>query len=626
MTRIPDAKEYRDRQLLHWVARGLRLLTPREARRAFALAAFMFVAAGVEAGSLSATVALVRILTEPDGALSAGWLLTVHGVLGHPSAAVFTGMIGVSAVVLTLASSATNWLALYLKHRFSASCHNRLARDQIAVVLAAPYEWHLSQNRTLIVRALYEDSKAWSNGIVLRLIGMTSELLTLVVAVILLVGLSDRLALLGFSVLALIAYAGFHIARPLMADAARRRIAAAQRIQVVASRVLSGLKDVKLAGREKYFADEFARATSSMSRAEVRLGLAHATPGAVAVALGQVALLGAALLLWWSGAPPGAITAQLALLAIVVAKAMPAANALASEAGALWNAVPYVESIYQLRDASRRIPRHEEHITVGTASFSAWRSVQLSRVGYRYPRSAEWALRDLDISFEQGRQYGLVGRSAAGKSTLVDILVGLLEPTEGELRIDGQALSRSSAKAWQRTIGYVPQALYISDQTLRENVAFGLPASKIDEGRVLECLRLAGLAEFATGGANGLELPLGDFGVRLSGGQRQRVVIARALYSRPGLLVFDEATSAIDALSEAEISRTLDDLRGVVTVIVIAHRLTTVIRCDELILLDHGRMVARGTYAELMNRSELFRALAGDPMIPRGGSSAASAD
>lgn len=605
-------REYRDRQLLRWTMQGLRLLEPREARRAGLLAVAMLLAAALEAGALASAVALLRIIVEPAAALT-GVLGMLHEAAGRPSPSSLVTVVGLAAIFFGLASAMANWIVVYGKHRFAASCHNRLARDQMATVLGAAYEWHLGQSRTLLVRALYEDSKSWSNTFILRLVGMTSDALTLGVALGLLIALADPLALVTLVGLGLVSYVGFHMMRPIMAGAARQRIAAAERIQLVATRALSGLKDVKLASREAYFSYEFERATAAMSRAEVRLGLAHVTPSVVALGLGQVVLLLAALGLFWNGLPGGSITAQLALLAIVTARALPAGNALASAVGGLWNAVPYIDSIYRTR-ATLRPDRG-----TGTAQakggtrardFEGWKQISACNVSYRYPASDRYALRSVDLRLEQGAHYGLVGRSAAGKSTLVDVLVGLLWPSEGAIVIDGRALEHADVRAWQRTIGYVPQTPYIADLTLRENIGFGVPLTKIDDELALGCLRLAGLSDLAVRGKDGLDMPLGDLGARLSGGQRQRVAIARALYLQPRMLVFDEATSAVDAPTESEIQRTLGELHGRVTVLVIAHRLSTVRRVDRLFLLEAGRLIAEGTYEQLLATSAPFHALA----------------
>jgi ATP-binding cassette subfamily C protein len=218
------------------------------------------------------------------------------------------------------------------------------------------------------------------------------------------------------------------------------------------------------------------------------------------------------------------------------------------------------------------------------------------------------ALQDITLTIHRGESVGIVGPTGAGKSTLVDVLLGLLRPTSGRVLVDGDDLA-GYEHAWQRLIGYVPQDPYLLDDTLRRNIAFGVPDSTIDEQRLARASTLAQLDEFVRQLPQGLETVVGEDGVRLSGGQRQRVAIARALYHDPDVLVFDEATAALDNQTEREVTRAIAALHGQRTLIVIAHRLTTVESCDRLIFLRDGRLVGVGPYAELL-RDPRFKAIA----------------
>jgi ATP-binding cassette subfamily C protein len=217
---------------------------------------------------------------------------------------------------------------------------------------------------------------------------------------------------------------------------------------------------------------------------------------------------------------------------------------------------------------------------------------------------------DLELAIDPERRLAIVGPSGAGKSTLVDLLLGLLTPTSGRITVDGRDIA-GALRSWQRHIGYVAQEPFVLDDTIRRNVAFGVADAEIDDRRVTAALRLAQLVGFVTGLPDGLDTLLGERGTRLSVGQRQRVAIARALYDEPEVLVFDEATSALDTPTERELIAALESLRGVKTLVVIAHRLTTVRRCDRLAVLRDGRLAAVGPYDELLARDAGFRAMAG---------------
>jgi len=231
-------------------------------------------------------------------------------------------------------------------------------------------------------------------------------------------------------------------------------------------------------------------------------------------------------------------------------------------------------------------------------------------VYFRYTSDSPWVLDDLNITIAKGSRVGFVGSTGSGKSTTLDLMMGLLMPTQGELLVDGQLISGNHIRAWQRTIAHVPQSIYLSDTTLAENIALGVPRSAIDLERVKQAARQAQIADFIESGPEGYNAYLGERGIRLSGGQRQRIGIARALYKQASVLVFDEATSALDNATEHSIMNAIDGLGSDLTILLIAHRLGTVRNCDAIIELEEGRVVAHGTYDQLLECSPSFRRMA----------------
>ena len=224
----------------------------------------------------------------------------------------------------------------------------------------------------------------------------------------------------------------------------------------------------------------------------------------------------------------------------------------------------------------------------------------LNQVTYTYPGAAEPALKDISLTIKHGESVGFIGASGAGKSTLVDILLGLLTPNSGEVRVDGKNI-QANLRNWQDQIGYVPQSIFLTDDTLRRNVAFGLPESQIDDTAITRAIQAAQLEEFVTSLPDGLETLVGERGIRLSGGQRQRIGIARALYHDPAVLVLDEATSALDIATEDGVMQAVTALQGSKTIIIVAHRLSTVTHCDRLYRLERGVVVAEGVSTEILS-------------------------
>jgi len=237
-------------------------------------------------------------------------------------------------------------------------------------------------------------------------------------------------------------------------------------------------------------------------------------------------------------------------------------------------------------------------------------SIHFDSVRFRYSCDGPWVLDGLNLTIPKGARVGFVGSTGSGKSTTLDLLMGLLMPTEGQLMVDGQSISGNRHRAWQRNIAHVPQSIYLADTTLAENIAFGVPPYSIDLDRVQLAARQAQIAEFIESNSEGYQARVGERGIRLSGGQRQRIGIARALYKQASVLVFDEATSALDNATEQSVMDAIEGLSSNLTILLIAHRLTTVKRCDTIVELEHGRVVAQGTYEQLLDCSTSFRSMA----------------
>ncbi|MDE3156203.1 MAG: ATP-binding cassette domain-containing protein, partial [Acidobacteriota bacterium] len=237
-------------------------------------------------------------------------------------------------------------------------------------------------------------------------------------------------------------------------------------------------------------------------------------------------------------------------------------------------------------------------------------AIRFDAVRFRYTNDGPWVLDDVNLTIPFRSRFGIVGATGSGKSTMLDLVMGLLTPTEGNLLVDGEPVTGRRVRAWRQAIAHVPQSIYLADTTLAENIAFGVPRSKIDMDRVRRAARQAQIADFIEQSAGGYDLRVGERGVRLSGGQRQRIGIARALYKEAKVLVFDEATSALDSTTELGVMDAIKGLAGDFTILLIAHRLTTVKHCERIVELRQGRVVAQGTYDELLQNSSSFRQMA----------------
>jgi len=240
--------------------------------------------------------------------------------------------------------------------------------------------------------------------------------------------------------------------------------------------------------------------------------------------------------------------------------------------------------------------------------------IQLTDLSFKYPTAERLALNKLTLTIPQNQSIGLVGRTGSGKTTLADVILGLYPPASGTIAIDGVELTEQNERAWRKRVGYVPQAVFLTNASIEKNIALGIPEHKIDRDAVQRAAQMAQAAEFIAQLPDGYQTVVGERGVKLSGGQRQRLGIARALYHNPDVLVFDEATSALDGMTEDAVMQAVQDLSQERTMILIAHRLRTVQACDRIVMLDSGCIVADGTYQDLMETSDLFKRLAGNAL------------
>jgi len=602
---------------LSTVRAGLRLLSRTEIRQGFWLTAALAAAGVLEIVALAALLPFVNVVMQPSAIHTSSTLRRLYRWSGASDVSPFIVQVGTVVIALMMTSAIVNWSLLYLQNRYAAACQNRLAKDLLDRCMQAPYSWFLGRNSLVLSRLVYDDVVVWSRGLIQRLMTMVNSLLSVLMAVALVLAFSLRTGIAVVAGVAILGYAAVYLTRPYLARLAETKRGAIDVVTLTANQALAGIKDIKLSSREAYFSELFRRAYATFTGAHAGLNVGQETPSAMMTTLAQVMLVGLAMALWSMGVEPGRIATQLALIIIVSTKVVPSVGMLSMSVSGLVNSLPHVRAIHDVLTSLEVQGKLSSREGPGLKRVDGWRRVRLEKVGYQYPDASGWALRECSIALERSGAYGIVGPSAAGKSTLVDLLVGLLEPTEGRVWVDDDPLETLAPKSWQRRIGYVPQAPFIADASLRDNVAFGVPENDVDDARVMECLRLANVAELPAQLERGLDTRLGERGSRLSGGQRQRIAIARALYAGPELLVFDEATSALDSISEAEILAALDNLRGRMAVIIIAHRLSTVASCDQIFVLDEGRLVGCGTYRDLATSHPLFRQMVGaGPALP----------
>jgi ABC-type multidrug transport system fused ATPase/permease subunit len=586
------------RAILGWLDGNLRF-------RWALLVPIMSIAAVIEAAGAIAVFGLLRMVIEPSRVRSAPVVSELWQAwpTDNPPAivAVLTGIVAALYVVRALFLAWAEWI----KETTIALSVARAGERLFSRYLAADYLFHLRRRSTSLMTEISRSTDVAFQLVVGSLLSILTEGAT-IVALFLVLAYSAPPAALGI-VAVVVALAAIPLVLTRRAWArfgAQQKLLEEQQLHVL-QQSLGAVKEVKIGSRESFFESRFRSVRRGLARVKERRNWIGTSMRLTVETVLIVSLLGVILLVTLRGGSGADTVSLLALFAYTGFRAVPSANRIMLYAGYLREGRAYISGAIRDFKALER-PPVTTHGPEPVEEFTT--ALVCENVTFRYDEESAPALAGVSITLSPGESLGIVGATGSGKSTLVDVMLGLLTPTSGRVLLDGADL-KGRERAWQRLVGYVPQDPYLLDETVRRNVAFGVPDTLIDEQRLARACSLAQLDDVVKQLPDGLETLLGENGTRLSGGQRQRVAIARALYGDPAVLVFDEATAALDNQTEREVTHAIATLHGARTLIVIAHRLSTVTGCDRLLFLRDGRIAAIGTYDELL-RHPAFDAMA----------------
>ncbi|MGE0765712.1 MAG: ABC transporter ATP-binding protein [Hyphomicrobiaceae bacterium] len=561
-------------------------LSPERRRTMLRLLLLMLAGAFAELFNLGALMAFLSIIADPARIERIGVLAPVLTRLGggdqlslvYLSAALFALTVVLAGSIRLLLVRATLQFVFGVAYEMGV----RLYRD----TLRQEYVVHTQRNSSEVIAAINK-AHLVTEGVLLPLM---QAAIAVVLATFIIGGLiciDPMIAVVCGAVLASIyivtsmfSRARLHRASRLQAKAQVTRIQAMQE-------GLGGIRDVLLDRSQAVFLEVYERAERDMRDARYSTQFAAQSPRFIVEGLGMIVVATVACML--SSGPGGLVAA------------IPALGALALGAQRLLPMMQIIYIAWALSTASRQVLVDVVTMLQRQVPLSSPRGeplifrdvLELDHVGYRYAGAGHTALAGVNLTIPCGARIGIAGRTGSGKSTLMDIIIGLLEPTDGEIRVDGVALAADNRRAWQRNIAHVPQAIFLSDASIAENIAFGVRPAEIDHGRVRSAAEQAELGEVIAALPNKYATLVGERGIQLSGGQRQRIGIARALYKQASVLVLDEATSALDNETEASVMRAVNRLDRRLTVLIIAHRLSTLRGCDQVILLEGGKIVDR---------------------------------
>jgi len=586
----------------------LALFTTRERRRGYLLLIMILIMAFLDTVGVASIIPFMAVLGNPEVVETNRWLALVYNRLGFTDPQEYLLFLGV-LVFIALAGSIifralTQWVLLRFTHMRNHSISCRLFEGY----LGRPYTWFLNRHSADLGKSILSEAGQVVNGVVIPAMQLLSQGAMALFLVILLILVNPVLAFMVSLVLGGAYLIIYMATRRFLVNIGKDRVIANRERFKTAQEALGGIKEVKIFGREPAFYSRFIKPSFRFAKHQVSSQIASQMPryALELTAFGGILLI--ALYLFRAHGNFNRILPLLAVYAFAGYRLLPALQMVYQHLSKLRFGLPALDSLY---DDMLEF-RGNEPLFQGQQPkpICFQKRIHLEGIYFTYPGANTPALKEVDLTIPARSTVGLVGATGSGKTTTVDLILGLLRPVQGRLLVDDTPITPDNVRAWQSALGYVPQQIYLADASVAANIAFGIAEKNINMAAVIRAAKVAELNEFVTNGLpKGYETIVGERGVRLSGGERQRVGIARALYHDPAVLIFDEATSALDNLTEQAVMSAIHNLGRTKTIILIAHRLSTVKNCDLIYVLEHGEVVGTGTYAELEMHNRRFQAM-----------------
>ncbi len=594
--------------MIKYLSKVLYILTGSKTTLLFLVCLFLLISL-LDVIGIGLIGPFIGLATNPNLIQQNAFLGWAYVQTGASDARYFIALVGLAvAIIFYIKSFFYFQIQRYVYH---------YALDQLVKIrfrlmhnyLTAPYTFHLSTNSSVLLQTVTAEAQQFCYGITLPLLLAAANFVVLF-ALVLLLAITDILATISILLILLIAFLIYY----LFKDSIGRwgQIASEANIEMlrIINHSIGGIKETQIIGCESYFETQFVKETKRFAVAASFSHVFQFVPRIVLEALLVTFVVGFTIVsqLLFNRSPESLISV-LGVFAVSSVRLLPAASQFISSLTTLKSSSYSLNRIYfDLKELEK--PGSKETALPETRNIS-WENskipalsfknkIVLDGLRYRYPNVSELALKDISLTLKKGQSIGLIGKSGAGKTTLVDVILGLLLPESGDIKVDGASVYQNGIRSWQNLIGYIPQSIFLTDDTIEQNIAFGVPEEHIDPERLNKVIQSAQLEDMIQQLPDGVKTSVGERGVRLSGGQRQRIGIARALYHEREILVLDEATAALDNETEKLVSEAIKSLSGTKTIIIIAHRLSTIKHCDCIYMMDQGRIVKSGTYEEVV--------------------------
>ena len=564
----------------------------------------------LEMTGIASIMPLLSVLANPDVVETNRYLAAVFNKLGFTDSGTFLYFLGLFTFVVLITSTTFKALTIYALLRFTHMRNYSLSRRLVVGYLRQPYEWFLNRHSADLGKTVLSEVEHVIQGAMIPMIQLIAQATVATALIIMLLIVNPWLAVIIATVLGSTYVLIYVLLRGYLLRIGSERVRANKDRFAAVQEAFGSIKDVKIGGLEVELLKRFESPAKPYALHQATSQVASYLPRYV---LEVIAFGGMLLVILYLMADSDGLQKVLPLIGLYVFagyRLLPALQQVYAQLANLRFSKPALDLLHADIQMLAAVDDGDQEFS-HAKPMGLQNHVKLEHVTYSYPGAERPSLTDLNMEIHANTTVGIVGSSGSGKTTTVDLILGLLCPNTGNLFVDDNMINSKNVRAWQRSIGYVPQQIYLSDASVVANIAFGLPDEQIDLEAVEEAARIADLNDFIIADLpNGYETTVGERGVRLSGGQRQRIGIARALYRSPELLIFDEATSALDNIMEQAVMDAVRKLAHQKTIIIIAHRLSTVRACDEIFLLEQGRLDGQGTYEQLVAQNERFRAMA----------------
>ena len=597
-----------------YLSRILYILAEKK-KQVFILVFLFILSSLLEAIGIGLIGPFIALATNPKIIHQNSWLKWTYSQFGFHSEVQFVILFGVATTLLLYFKSFSSFGIQRYIFQFGFGQQVDLRLKLMHTYLVVPYIFHLNRNTAVLIQNVITETYEFANGVLMPTLFSISNL-TIVCALMLLLVKTNSVATISILGVTLPGfYLLYHFKDKVLQWGKKGSEASTEMIRII-NHGLGGLKETRVIGCEYYFENQMAEQCNIFKETITNFNAFAILPRYILEALLFTFLICFTIISLLSNQSPQSLASTLGIFGMASFRLLPSISNLMQSFSGIRKHVYVVDKIYfDLKELEKvKVTKNLNYLTqtnnvvdssICEKVISFKEQIILDSITYYYPNNSTSAIKDVSLTIQRGQSIGLIGKSGAGKTTLVDIILGLLTPERGDIKVDGISIG-GELRSWQNLIGYIPQSIFLMDDTIERNIAFGIPDEQIDQRKLDKAIQAAQLTDLVNQLPNGVKTVVGERGIRFSGGQRQRIGIARALYYEREILVLDEATAALDYETETLVSEAIKSLSGTKTLIIIAHRLSTIEHCDCIYLIEKGQIVKSGSYREVILGEEIF--------------------